>query len=124
MDRICSAVLEKICSLTAVGHYIVVSEDEFSDVLEGEAIGGETLSKAFKTLADDGYIDLRYSSDEMFCAAPKCAYVPEHEDDESFEEEFVPSPMRDTTAFKGGLLGGLIGGFAGAMIISLIFAFI
>ena len=33
MDRICIAVLEKICSLAGAGRYVVFSEDELTDAI-------------------------------------------------------------------------------------------
>ena len=77
MDRICFAVLEKICSLAAVGRFVVFSEEELFDAFpDGEKRNEAVLHGALKTLKEYGFIDLKYSSGNLYCIAPLKKYEP------------------------------------------------
>ena len=78
MDRICNAVLEKICSLASLGRYVIISEDEFFENFPDDSDKNEAeLKKALRTLVSNGFIDLRYSSGDLYCAAPLKKYEPD-----------------------------------------------
>lgn len=124
MDRICIAVLDKICSLAAFGRFVVFSEDELYDAFpEGEERREAVLRGVLKSLKEDGFIDLKYSSGNMYCIAPlkKYAPLPEPEIVEPETQQEVPKVrhIRGAT-FVSAFLGGALG----SLIISLIFALI
>ena len=119
MDRICNAVLEKICSLASLGRYVIISEDEFFENFPDDSDKNEA------ELVSNGFIDLRYSSGDLYCAAPLKKYEP--------APEPIPSPeVRTETvcalkppekkiyifaflaAFAGGVLGSLVAGIISA----------
>ena len=119
MDRICIAVLEKILSLSALGRYVVFSEDELLDFFpDGEEKKESVLKDALKALKEDGFIDLKYSSGNLFCIAPLKEYTPLPElplTAEKPAEEKKPekSGFKEFMwAFAGGALGSLIVGLA------------
>ena len=77
MDRICIAVLDKICSLAAFGRFVVFSEDELFDAFpDGEERRDATLRGALKSLKEDGFIDIKYSSGNLYCIAPLKNFEP------------------------------------------------
>ena len=124
MDRICIAVLEKICSLAATGRYVVFSEDElFETFPEDEEKSEATLKSALKTLKETGYIDLKYSSGNLYCIAPLKNFepLPVVEENEPKTEEKVPKVRHIRGAI---FISAFLGGALGSLIISLIFAFI
>lgn len=128
MDRICSALIEKINTLTGVGRYVIISEDEFLECFaEGEEPAGGELKKALKELISEGYIDLKYSSGNMFCVAPLKKYAAEDTDE---TEEIIQPEQPVQIVTEGGYAGlktfaaAFAGGMAGSLIISLIFAFV
>ena len=126
MDRICNAVLEKICSLASLGRYVIIYEDEFFENFPDDSDKNEAeLKKALRSLVSNGFIDLRYSSGDLYCAAPLKKYEP--------APEPIPSPeVRTETvcalkppekkiyifaflaAFAGGVLGSLVAGIISA----------
>lgn len=122
MDRICIAVLEKICSLAGTGRYVVFSEDELSDAIpDGEERSEKALKSALKGLQADGFIDLKYSSGNMYCIAPLKKYEPLPEPDyEAPVPEEEPPKVRHIRGAN--FLGAFCGGALGSLIISLIFA--
>ncbi len=130
MDRISVAVLDKICSLAPLGRYVIISEDEFFDNFPEDSEKSDTeLKKALRTLVSGGFIELRYSSGNLYCAAPLKKYEP--------EPEPLPSPCEKTVetvyvkeepkkkrgflsflaAFCGGALGSVIAGLIAAVFI-------
>ncbi|MDE6585252.1 MAG: hypothetical protein K2K80_01045 [Clostridia bacterium] len=114
MDRICVAVLDKINSLASAGRYVVFSEEELKEALPENADGD--IKQTLKALCDGGYIDVKYSSGNMYCIAPLKSYVeetppPPAEEPEKAVEEIKKTPF--WAAFAGGA--------AGSFIISLIF---
>lgn len=125
MDRICSAVLDKICTLAAIGRYVIISEDEFYEAFPEDAERNESeLKKVLRSLISGGFIDLKYSDGNMFCVAPLKKYVAEP------EIQAVPVPAntevepRETQGKNVYFWAAFLGGAAGSLIISLIFAFI
>lgn len=125
MDRICNAVLDKICSLAAIGRYVIISEEEFFEAFpEDTQAGDDELRKALRALISGGFIDLKYSSGNMYCVSPLKKYVA--------EPEIIAAPEPVITAKepqkKGGelryFLAAFLGGAAGSLLISLIFAFV
>ena len=123
MDRICIAVLEKICSLAATGRYVVFSEDElFETFPEDEEKSEANLKGALKSLKETGYIDLKYSSGNLYCIAPVKRYEP--------EPEPLPSTLPQAEVKQQNIkplyvfLSAFFGGALGSLIISLAFAFI
>ena len=124
MDRICIAVLDRICSLAAFGKFVVFSEDELYDAFpDGEKRSESVLKEALKSLKEDGFIDLKYSSGNLYCIAPLKNYEPltKLEEETPKIEEKVPKlrHIRGATFFSA-----FLGGALGSMIISLIFALI
>lgn len=115
MDGINSAVLRKINSLTPLNRYVIISEDEFEEIADGEK-----LDASLTALRDEGYIDVRYSRGNMYCVAPLKEFyeVPEEDgEEEQFIEEKKPR-------FNRTFLSAFFGGALGSLIISLIFAVI
>ena len=124
MDRICIAVLDKICSLAGTGRFVVFSEDELFDAFpDGEERREAVLRNVLKSLKEDGFIDLKYSSGNLYCIAPLKRFepVPEIEIKEPEVEEKEPKVryIRGAT-----LVSAFLGGALGSLVISLIFAFI
>ena len=119
MDGICSAVLNKIYSLGAVGRYFVISADEFFEAFPEDCKRDEAeLKRAFKSLSSDGYIDIKYSSGNMYCVALLKTYTEEEpeppSDDDGLEERYEPEPQKHAcistfwAAFAGGTLGSAV----------------
>lgn len=127
MDRICSALIEKINTLTGVGRYVIISEDEFLECFaEGEEPTDGELKKALKGLIAEGFIDLKYSSGNMFCVAPLKKYTAEEPEDLQPEPNGLPVPITSESGYAGlkTFAAAFAGGMAGSLIISLIFAFV
>lgn len=124
MDRICIAVLDKICSLAAFGRFVVFSEDELYDAFpDGEERRESVLRGVLKSLKEEGFIDLKYSSGNLYCIAPLKTFnpLPEIEEIEPETEEKVPKVRHIRGAI---FISAFLGGALGSLIISLIFAFI
>lgn len=123
MNTVNRNILAKINSLAQKGRYIILSEEDISECLDGEA-DGNAISKAFKELADGGYIDLKYSGGGMFCAAPLKDAEPESEPEPEIKEE----NGREVTVVKTGtaaaFFAALFGGAFGSIIASLILSVI
>lgn len=125
MDRICSAVLDKICELSAIGRYAIISEEEFFEALPDDADKNlEELKKAFRSLISGGFIDLKYSDGNLFCVAPLKKYVQEPETIEPKAPVIAEAQpqKKENKAFY--FWAAFLGGAAGSLLISLIFAFI
>lgn len=132
MDGICSAVLNKINALGGVGRYFVISSDEFFEAFpEGVRRDENELKRALKALVADGYIDIKYSSGNMYCVALLKNYIAEQpappaNDDtvDGFEDLYVPPQAQKSSlhafwaAFAGGALGSAVVGVI-AFIVSL-----
>ena len=100
MDRICSAVLDKICSLATVGRYVIFSEDELFEAFPEDVRHDLTeLKNALKKLLNAGYIDIKYSGGSLYCIAPVRKYEPEPEPVAPPE----PEPLKKSKAGKAGL---------------------
>lgn len=116
MDRICCAVLEKILSLAPIGRYVVISEDEFFEAIPQDVENAEQeLKKALKALAQSGYIDVKYSSGNLFCTAPLKKFEEPPKQDIQPTVPTVPEVKKDRapilmflSAFAGGVTGGLL----------------
>lgn len=120
MDRICSAVFEKICSLASIGRYVIIAEDEFLECFPDGCERNEAeLKKALKNLITAGYIDLKYSSGIMYCVAPIKRYIPEVTIDEP-KAQVPEKPKKALSPFWAAFAGGALG----SLIISLVFAVI
>lgn len=115
------AVLSKINSLAPKGRYIILSEEEISEALEGQA-DGEAISKACKELAKGGYIDLKYSGGGMFCLAPLKDIEPVEPQAEITQEEREVVVVKTGTAaaFFAALIGGALGSVITSLILSVI----
>ena len=124
MDGICSAVLNKINALGAAGRYFIVSADEFLEEFpEGAERDDAELKKAIKDLVSGGYIDVKYSSGNMYCVALLRNYVPEPDVPTtaitvSNSTESAKTSHRSLfwAAFAGGAAGGIV-----TVLISLLF---
>ena len=124
MDRICIAVLDKIRSLAGTGRFVVFSEDELFDAFpDGEERRDATLRGALKSLKESGFIDLKYSSGNLYCIAPLKNYEPE-----PIVEEIAPKPAENVPKVRyirgATVISAFLGGALGSLIVSLIFAFI
>lgn len=122
MDGICSAVLNKIYALGAPGRYFVISSDEFFEALPEDCARDEgQLKIALKSLATEGYIDIKYSSGNMYCVALLKVFTDEDElsHDDGFEDCYEPEQTQKTayrSAFWGALFGSALGsGIVGAI---------
>lgn len=131
MDSISIAVTDKICSLAALGRYVVFSEDELLDSFpDGVQKDESTLKRALDFLKDEGYIDLKYSSGNLYCIAPLKVYSPPEPEEERPVEKSVPPPVQyDNTPKLKHIMGAIslsafVGGAIGSLIVSLIFTFI
>lgn len=126
MDGICSAVLNKIYALGVPGRYFVISADEFLEAFpeDGKRDIAE-LKRALKNLSANGYIDIKYSSGNLYCVALLKEYAeeviePPPPDETGLEEHCKPDKIQKTAyvsifwaAFLGGALGsGIIGAIA------------
>lgn len=123
MNTINRDILAKINSIAQKGRYIILSEEEISEALEYQA-DGESILKACKELAREGYIDLKYSGGGMFCVAPLKDIEPEP----APEPEIIEENEREVVVVKTGTVAAffaaLIGGAAGSVIASLILSVI
>ena len=117
MDRICSAVLNKIHALSPAGRYVIVDEDELYDAFPDESDRSfDELKRSLTILIKQGYIDVKYSRGETYCIAPLKKY----------EEEAVYEPAGKVKRFRFDpvLISAFAGSALGSIIISLIFAFV
>ncbi len=120
MDRICSAVLDKIYSLASTGRYVVFSEDELAEAFpEGENFSDADLRKKLKELSAEGYIDIKYSSGDLYCIAPLKKYAQPPEIEPQIEKKQIKTE-KSLYVFTAAMAGGALGSF----IVSIIFALI
>ena len=120
MDGICSAILNKINALGAFGRYFVISADEFFEAFPENYERDEAeLKSALKSLASGGYIDIKYSSGNMYCVALLKTFTEEvakpPTENDGLEECYEPPQAQKSThapafwaAFAGGALGSAI----------------
>lgn len=109
MDRICSAVLDRIFALSPVGRYVIIAEDEFLETFpEDSEKTYDELNRALYTLAEGGYIDLKYSRGDMYCVAPLKKFIEKPEPVASEEPKKKRLDFIFFSAFAGGALGSLI----------------
>ena len=131
MDRISIGILDKVCSLSSLGRYTVISEEEFLESFpEGAQKDGAELKKALKNLIAEGYVDLKYSDGELYCVSPLKKYEAPDEpeppavaDEPDKPVETVEKPVgiiQHVTVFLAAFAGGAVG----SLIISLIFALV
>ena len=117
MDRICSAVLNKIHALSPAGRYVIVDEDELFEAFpSGSEKSFDELKRSLTLLIKQGYIDVKYSRGEMYCIAPLKKYEE--------EEEIVYEERERRFRFDPVLISAFAGSALGSLIISLIFAFV
>ena len=71
MDELAGAVLDKINALGSPGRNIVIYGDELSVNLPdgGRASDGD-IARVLKSLAAEGYIDIKYSCGGIYCLTP------------------------------------------------------
>lgn len=131
MDRICIGILDKICSLSSLGRYTVISEEEFLESFpEGTEKDGAELKKALKILIAGGYVDLKYSDGELYCVSPLKKYEAPAEPEplppaEAPPETIAPAgPVNAAAKLIAVFFAAFAGGAAGSLIISLIFALV
>lgn len=128
MDKLNLLIFEKICSLTKHGKYIIVADDDLLECLPDDVEQNEkTLSTCLFALAEEGYIDVKYRSGEMYCLAPIKEIEPAEEppkENDIFEGEIKSdidyTPKFNSSAFWGAVCGGLLSG----IIIALVVAFL
>ena len=112
MDRLSCAVIQKIGSLAPVGRYVIISEEEFFECFPEDVQKSESeLRKALRSLSGSGYIDMKYSSGDLYCVAQP---VPVKSKKKKIAAKICLSPF--WAAFLGGVTGSLI--------ISLVFSII
>lgn len=120
MDGICSAILNKIYALGAPGRYFVISSDEFFDAFPEDCARDEgQLKKTLRSLSADGYLDIKYSSGNMYCVALLKVLPEEELQEDGFEDCCEPEILQKTahvSAFWSAFLGGALGsGVVGAI---------
>ncbi|MDE6104552.1 MAG: hypothetical protein K2G38_02535 [Clostridia bacterium] len=121
MDRICGAVFDKIRSISPVGRYVIIAEDEFLEAFpEGANADGAELDRALTALRNGGYIDVKYSRGDMYCVAALKEYEQEAPDEETEEIGEVIAERRPRVDFV--FVSAFLGGALGSLLISLIFA--
>lgn len=121
MDRICTAVLDKIQSLSPAGRYVIIAEDEFLEAFpEGAEESGSELDRVLTVLRNGGYIDVKYSRGDMYCVAPLKEYIENAEEPDSGAAEIYEKKPRPDFVFVSAFTGGALG----SLIISLIFALV
>ena len=115
MDGICCAVMNKINALGPNGRYFIISADEFLEAFpEGCERTEEELSRALKSLASDGYIEIKYSSGNMYCAAavknycPAASPVPSAKKNEPEKVRYAFFAPPFWAAFLGGAASGIL----------------
>lgn len=103
MDELSYGIFKKICSLTKIGKYVIVSADEF-----GGDEDPDEVKKVLDRLCNDGFIDVKYSGEDMFCLTPlKNAPEPEVKPQPVKKKKIKINPV--LSSFLGGMLGGLLG---------------
>ena len=126
MDRICGAVLNRIHSLSPAGRYLVIDEDELLEAFPDEAEKTfDELKRVLTTLCKGGFIDVKYSSGNMYCIAPLKKYVePTVIIDDG--KQCATKEFTDRKNDKKNLafLAAFAGGALGSMIVCLIFSLI
>lgn len=125
MNTVNRNILAKINSLATKGKYIILSEDEISECVDGEIDDGGIL-KACKELAGGGYVDLKYAGGGMFCLAPLKDIEPEEPQREITEvNEREPTVIKTGTAaaFFAALFGGAVGSIIASLLLAVINAF-
>ena len=125
MDGICSAVLNKIYALGTVGRYFVISADEFLESLPEDGKRDENeLKRALRALSSDGYIDIKYSSGNMYCVALLKTYTEEKPEPPPPEDdgldEWIRLPQTEKTAHGAAFWAAFFGGALGSAIVSAI----
>ena len=116
MDRICSAVLNRIHALSPAGRYVIIDEDELLEAFpDGSDRSFDELKRSLTLLIKQGYIDVKYSRGDMYCIAPLKKYE---------EEEIVFTERERRPRFDPVLISAFAGSALGSLIISLIFAFV
>ena len=126
MDGLLSAILDKIYSLAATGRYVIFSREELFDAFpDGTERSESELKKALKNLLNAGYIDVKYSSGNMYCIAPLKKYVEPtviiDDGKQSATKEFTD---RKNDKKNLAFLAAFAGGALGSMIVCLIFSLI
>ena len=123
MNTINRNILAKINTCAQKGSYIILSEEDFYEVL-GTETDGEIIANACKDLYKDGYIDLKYSGGGMFCVAPLRDAEPEPEPSEEISEdngrEVTVVKTGTAAAFFAALFGGALGSIIASLILSVI----
>ena len=123
MDRICGAVFDKIRSISPVGRYVIIAEDEFLEAFpEGANADGAELDRALTALRNGGYIDVKYSRGDMYCVAAVKEYEEETSDEDTQEVGEVITELRPRVDFV--FVSAFLGGALGSLLISLIFAIV
>lgn len=116
MDGICGAIMDKIKALGSFGRYFIVTADEFLDEFpEGAERSEAELKKALEFLYSGGYIDVKYSSGNLFCVAAlknyECPKPSSPLPRATAEREKVKENKRISpfwAAFMGGAAGGIL----------------
>lgn len=117
MDGICCAILDKMTALGGTGRYFIVSAEEFLEVFPaGAERSYAELEKALKYLCAAGYLDIKYTGGELYCAALiKPRPCGEEKPKTAAAEVAGSSPVKITkplfiflAAFAGGALGGIV----------------
>lgn len=116
MDGICGAVFGKIKALGAYGRYFVISAEEFlEDLPDGERANIAELDKALKSLASEGYIDIKYSGGSMYCVAALKNYEPQLPPVAVNADTYVKK-SQNASLFWAAFAGGAAAGIATALI--------
>lgn len=119
MDGICCAVMEKIKALGTFGRYFVISAEEFKEAFpEGADRSDATLKNALGLLYEGGYIDVRYSGENMYCVAALKEYAPRRTAEDTVRKT---AGAKSVSPFWAAFAGGAAGGVLTALLSLLIF---
>ncbi len=112
LDKRTHLLLSRIALLCADGGYRIVEENELLSCFPQRLkTDGEGLSHMLRFLRENGYIDVKYAEDGVYCLTP----LPEGRMyDESMRRERSEGLRRRLYLLAFTLLGAFAGAFAGA----------
>lgn len=121
MDGTRGAVMNKIKALGPNGRYFIISAEEFLEEFpEGAERSREELQRALSALAAGGYIEIKYSSGDMYCVAAVRNYSePDPAPAAPVKTAAADGKRADTprlTAFWAAFAGGVAGGILTALL--------
>jgi len=116
MDEICNAIITKFCDLGELDNYLILEEQELLDAFPTTAEKSpDALREALNKLRANGFIDIRYERENLFCIAPlKRAEVKDAtapiKGEKGLNKFYFFAVGCFLLGFLGSLLGGIIAG--------------